>query len=74
MDAHIPTTEEVRAQLGKLTHGAVSALAVRSGVPFTTLWKIRSGETKNPGLETVRQFGPHIATDAAPAGQEVGHG
>jgi hypothetical protein len=32
-----------------------------SGVPWTTLRKIRDGETPNPRLETVRQFLPHMA-------------
>lgn len=31
-------------------------LSELSGVPFTTLWNIRAGETKNPRLETVREL------------------
>jgi predicted transcriptional regulator len=35
-------------------------LARLSKVPFTTLWKVRSGETENPRIESVRQFLPHL--------------
>lgn len=41
-----------------MTHAEVQSLSRASGVPFTTLWKIRTGETSNPGFETVRQFYP----------------
>lgn len=34
-------------------------LAKRSGVPFTTLYKIKREETTNPGIETVRKFMAH---------------
>lgn len=36
-------------------------LAELSGVPMTTIYKIKLGDTENPGLETVRKFAPHIA-------------
>lgn len=36
-------------------------LANASLVPFTTLIKVRSGETVNPGIETVRKFLPLLA-------------
>ena len=35
-------------------------LAELSGVPFTTIYKVKRGETKNPGIETLRQFMPHV--------------
>lgn len=63
-----------------MTHAEVQALSKASGVPFTTLWKIRTGETTNPGIETVRQFYMHVdgasTADADPnseaeAGQPV---
>jgi hypothetical protein len=60
MKATIPSSLEVRAQLEMLGYGEVQALVSASGVPFTTLWKIREGETVNPGLETVRKFLPHL--------------
>jgi predicted transcriptional regulator len=60
MEATIPSSSEVRIQLERLGHADVQALAKASEVPFTTLWKIRSGETENPGLETVRKFMPHM--------------
>ena len=56
----IPSGTDVRHALLKLSHSQMGALAAASGVPFTTLWKMRSGETSNPGIETVRKFMPHV--------------
>ena len=51
-----------------LGHAQMQQMAQRSGVPFTTLWKLRSGETDNPRLETVRSLLPHLlAGNAAEA-------
>lgn len=41
-------------------HADVQTLSKATGVPFTTLWKIRDGTTQNPGIETVRQFWPEL--------------
>lgn len=51
----------------RLSHAQTKALAEASGVPFTTLWKVRTGETRNPGVETVRLFWPRL-----PIGELVG--
>jgi predicted transcriptional regulator len=69
MHTSIPSAADVRASLMKLTHAQVILLAERSSVPFTTLWKVRNGDTKDPRLETVRQFMPHVAVfaEGAPA-------
>jgi hypothetical protein len=56
MSHEIPSAAEVRKRLCGIELAEVRALAVSSGVPFTTLWKLRSGETENPGIETVRKF------------------
>lgn len=56
----IPAPSDVRAKLAALTHAQVLALAERAGVPFTTLWKVRSGETMNPRLETVCAIWPEL--------------
>lgn len=56
MDIAIPSSAEVRSRLQGLTHAELQGLATASQVPFTTLWKIRSGETSDPRLETVRQL------------------
>lgn len=61
MDSAIPSSGEVRQRLAGFRHADLRALSKLSGVPFTTLWKIRSGETQNPGIETVRQFLPFVA-------------
>jgi predicted transcriptional regulator len=54
--------DEVRAVLAELTTRQRGRLAKLSGVPLFTIDKIRRGETRNPGLETVRKFLPHIRT------------
>lgn len=56
MQAKIPTAAEIRGLLESVSHAQMQDLAVRSGVPFTTLWKIKNGETENPRIETVGQF------------------
>lgn len=63
----IPSAADVRSRLTRLSHAQVKALAAASAVPFTTLWKVRTGETRNPGVETVRQFWPHISKAGAPS-------
>lgn len=65
MSTSIPSAADVRASLEKLSHAQVGALAEQSKVPFTTLWKIRNGETENPRLETVRQFMPFVSLAVA---------
>ena len=58
MNIHFPPITEVRSFLEALGHAQVQELSGTSGVPFTTLWKIRDGTTTNPGIETVRKFYP----------------
>lgn len=60
MKSNFPPISDVRAELEALGHAETQELSKISGVPFTTLWKIRDGTTKNPGIETVRQFVRHI--------------
>lgn len=66
MDMSLPSVDLVRAQLRMLSYAGVKQLANRSGVPFTTLWKIRDGTTANPGIETVRQFWPALSPEGSP--------
>ena len=67
MNTSIPSAADIRVVLEKLSHAQVGALAERSKVPFTTLWKIRAGDTENPRLETVRQFMPFVSQVASEA-------
>jgi hypothetical protein len=55
-----PSAEDVRAALASLTLKQLDRLAELSSVPATTIYKIKRGETKNPGVETLRLFVPHI--------------
>ena len=61
MNESIPSAAEVAAALAQLTFAQLGRLAYISGVPLTTVYKIKSGETTNPGIETVRKFAPFIA-------------
>ena len=67
MTMFIPSPEEVRALLAPKKHAEMQALAKASGVPFTTLWKVRNGESADPRLETVRAIWPHIQPGAEAA-------
>jgi predicted transcriptional regulator len=74
MNDTIPSAEQVRAALAPLTLKQVDALAALSGVPAPTIYKIRIGQTENPGIDTVGKFMRHIETvRSAPAetGQEA---
>jgi predicted transcriptional regulator len=58
MADQIPSLQTIRERMKDMGHAEVQALAKKSGVPFTTLWKIKVGPTANPGVETVRKFWP----------------
>lgn len=60
MNSSIPAAADVQAALKRLDHAQMHELSKLSGVPFTTLWKVRAGDTANPGIETVRKFMPHV--------------
>jgi predicted transcriptional regulator len=57
----VPSISEVRALLAPLTLKQIDELAALSGVPATTIYKIKLADTENPGIETVRKFLPHVA-------------
>lgn len=61
--------DTVSGRLKPLTYRQLSELArlAGGGVSFYALLKIRSGETKNPGIETVRAFWHHIDAVASKA-------
>ena len=67
MDISIPTSNEVRSLLAPLSYTQMTTLARLSGVPFTTLWKVRNGDTQDPRIDTVGQFLPHIEAARAEA-------
>lgn len=65
MDIDIPSVSVVRQSLAALTMRQLEKLAELSGVPMTTIYKIKLGDTENPGIETVRKFAPHISAAAS---------
>lgn len=64
MNETIPTAAEIRERMSSLSYTQVTELARLSGVPLTTLWKVRNGETDNPRIDTVAQFLPHLEAAA----------
>jgi len=58
----IPSTLEFKARLEPMGSSELTELSRLSGVPFHTILKIKTGETTNPGLETVRKFCPFLST------------
>ena len=60
MNTTIPSATELRERLLALTYAQLQALCNKTGAPFTTVWKIRAGETENPRLETVRAIWPEL--------------
>lgn len=70
MELLIATADEVRAALAPLTMKQMERLGELSGVPPTTIYKIKRGETENPGIETVRKIVPHIEDALRPPAAE----
>lgn len=60
MEPSLISAEDVRAALAPLTLRQLDKLSAMSGVPAPTIYKIKLGDTANPGIETVRKFLPHI--------------
>lgn len=65
MNKSLPSVVEIRSRLQGLKDGEIYDVARTSGVPASTLWKIRCGATPNPGIETVRKFIDHLPVDQA---------
>lgn len=61
----IASMDQVREALKPLTLKQLDRLHELSGVPALTIYKIKRGETENPGIETVRKFWPYIAAAGA---------
>lgn len=71
MKPEIPSAADIRLLLAPLTGAHLARLAALSGVPWPTIAKMRNGETKNPGIETVRKVLPHVeAAQLAPLAVE----
>lgn len=61
MQKTIPSANQVRIALADLTMRQIDRLSELSGVPPTTIYKIKLGATTNPGIDTVRKVLPHLA-------------
>ena len=57
---HIKTAAEAKRALAGLVDQQMMRLAALSGLSVGTLYKIKRGETKNPGIDTVGKFAPHL--------------
>jgi predicted transcriptional regulator len=71
MNTDFPSAEAVRERLKRLKGSDIEALSGTSGVPSSTLWKIRNGHTPNPGLETVRKFFHLLPSPAVTSPQQA---
>ena len=60
MQNAIPSAEDVRKKLADLSRAQLIELAEKTDTPFHTLRKIKSGETLDPKLETVRAVWPTL--------------
>lgn len=56
MDTSFPSADDIRAALSGLTMRQMDELAGLSGVPATTIYKIKRGETKDPGINTCQKI------------------
>lgn len=59
------TTEAVKSALKPLSGKQIERLAVVSGVPAPTIYKIRSGETPDPRGSTLKSLSDAFDGDAA---------
>lgn len=66
MENTIPSSADVRDRLAGLSRAQLVQLAEQTGTPFTTLLKIRRGETQDPKLETVRSIWSALVAIARP--------
>jgi len=68
---HAPILPYVLVQLER-SKGRLPALSEETGVPYRTLQKIASGETKDPGVSVVQTLHDHFrAQEAAAARHEA---
>jgi hypothetical protein len=60
MAYELPTVQEIRESLEALSFAEVKSLCEKCSVPFTTAWKLRTGVTTDPRIETVRALWPDL--------------
>lgn len=68
MNFNLPSMQDVRRVLSPLTLRQIDVLSDLSSVPPTTIYKIKNGLTKNPGVITLKKLLPHVATAMADSG------
>ena len=71
MDKTLNLLPSVVADLRSVKWGSLAALAELTGVPESTIKKIRSGEVKDPRISTVEALHNHFISKAKP--QEASH-
>jgi len=60
MKANIPPIDAIRQALAPLNLKQLDRLGELSGVPPTTIYKIKRGETRDPGIVTCARFMPFV--------------
>ena len=60
MNIKITPFAVIKSRLDKMNQADIQSLADRSEVPFTTLLKIKGGQTPDPRFSTVARFAMHL--------------
>jgi len=56
----IPTSDQVRAVLAPLSFAQMGELAEKTGVPLSTIRRVRCGETARPDVDCVKRLFDHL--------------
>jgi hypothetical protein len=56
----IPTSDTVRAVLAPLSFSQLKALGKETGVPLSTIRRIKAGSTKRPDVDCVKKLFDHL--------------
>ena len=57
--------ELVKMKLSRMPIGQLGELSKASGVPYGTLWNIKTKATKNPRYPTVKKLADHFKAHSA---------
>lgn len=60
MALNIPSLAELVAPFAGLKTGALREEAKAAGIPFTTFWKLVTGRTADPRMDTVRLLAAYV--------------
>ena len=67
MALNVPSLDELVEPFKGLKTGALKEEAKAAGIPFTTFWKLVTGRTADPRIETVRLLADYVKRRKAAA-------